>query len=136
MLQSVNTSLSYCLPERLQIAYHQNGGAHLLTEDSLPREIAGIDDPLTLSVIDQAAYVLQRFEEKMNAGRLVQLLKGETSLAQAYIIFFGQMGWIKEDSPGHWQLTGKGRQTMKFLLPKDKESRQKKGSAVRPDSII
>lgn len=93
----------------------------MLTEDSPPREIAEIDDPLALSVIDQAAYVLRCFEEEMSAGRLVQLLKGEASLTQAYIIFFGQMGWIKEDLQGRWRLTEKGKETMKFLLPKERQ---------------
>ena len=91
--------------------------------------MVGIDDPLALDVIDQAAYVLLCFEEEMNAGRLVQLLKGEASLAQAYIIFFGQMGWIKEGMVGRWRLTEKGRETMASLLPKERAKNRNAGCA-------
>jgi hypothetical protein len=105
------------------------------------RNEIGSVDPLSLSVIDQAAFVLQCFEKETTAGGLVECLEGEASLAQAYILFFSQMGWIRKYGTEQWRLTDKGKEAMAFLkLPErktlDEERRPTGRSPAKPDSII
>lgn len=49
------------------------------------------NDPLALDAISQAAYVLNCFEKGLTAKELTDLLEDEKSLADAYILFFGQV---------------------------------------------
>jgi hypothetical protein len=91
----------------------------------------GSDDPLSFSVIDQAAFVLQCFEKETTADKLVECLKGEENLAQAYILFFGQMGWIRECGAGKWCLTDKGKETLVFLKLPEKKTQEEERRMAR-----
>ena len=48
-------------------------------------------DPVTMETIAQSIYVLPLFEKGIAFRELVAALKGETSLANAYFLFFSQM---------------------------------------------
>lgn len=96
-------------------------------------KISGNVDLLLLGAIEQAAFVMERFEKGMTALQLVECLKDEKSLFQAYLLFFSQMKWIKEDA-GQWRLTEKGRQAGAELnLP---EQVSDNALMRQPDSII
>lgn len=72
-------------------------------------------DPLSLSIIEQAIFVMQCFEKGITARQLTEALENETSLSQAYILFFKQMGGIQGDVAGEWRLSEKGRKALKHL---------------------
>lgn len=76
-----------------------------------------VDNPVTLDTLAQAAYVLKCYSKGLTKEQLIECLKNEASLAQAYFIFFKQMGWIKgetanESIMGKWFLTEKGKKTL------------------------
>ena len=78
-------------------------------------EVGTTSDPLFLSVIEQTVFVMQCFEKGITARQLTEALENETSLSQAYILFFKQMGWIQGDVAGEWRLNEKGKRVLKHL---------------------
>ena len=71
-------------------------------------------DIVALPILKQSACVLQAFENGLTLKELVLLLEGEDSLANAYLLFFKQMGCIKEQE-NRCFLTEKGRATIDRL---------------------
>ena len=78
-------------------------------------EVETTSDPLSLSVIEQAVFVMQCFGKGITARQLTEALENETSLSQAYMLFFKQMDWIQGDVAGEWCLSEKGRKVLKHL---------------------
>lgn len=72
-----------------------------------------VPDTLTLDTIAQAAFVLRCFEKGITKEGLIRSLQGEISLAQAYFIFFKQMGWVMPNNHDVWFLTAKGKETLR-----------------------
>lgn len=69
---------------------------------------------LSLPVLKQSAYVLQCFEKGLTKEEIVKLLEDERSLAEAYLIYFKQMGCVQETS-GKWFLSQRGKVTLQLL---------------------
>lgn len=76
-------------------------------------------DSLALDSITQAIKVMGLFEKGASDIELIDYLQKETSLAQAYFLFFKQMGWIECQGPPYWRLTKKGKETLILFTTDD-----------------
>lgn len=71
-------------------------------------------DVLSLDVVGQAAFILECFEKEITIRELVDAVKGEAALARAHVIFFSQMGWIRETGGERWSITQKGEKNLRL----------------------
>ena len=84
----------------------------MLGPEDKPTEV----DPLSLDTIEQAIFILERFEKGATTIEIIEAIK-EASVAQAHFLYFTQMGWI-EQRLQKWHLTDEGINNLAILKEK------------------
>jgi hypothetical protein len=84
----------------------------------LPEEYASdyyIDDPRVLSSLELAKYVLLRLTNNRDTiKKIAEDLDDDEYFISGVVDFLSEVGWIKKDNNGNYQMTTKRRNGMKM----------------------
>jgi hypothetical protein len=89
-----------------KIVYHDNGG---LVRCSTPSNKI---DPLQLSGLAQAIYVLKALEAGVPENEIIEQFEGDEQLVQIWISFLFHNRWMEHPN-GKWQASNKGKEWIK-----------------------